>query len=90
MYQEARDSYSHEFDSPFTVYLWDVTLEGGAEAETGDSETFGWYGLVGRNVLCQGDSGYVSRQRFTSVTAAREWFDAVEAQYCESFDTEGE
>jgi hypothetical protein len=90
MYQEARDSYISKFDSPFTAWLWDRTLDGGADAETGDADTFGWYGLMGRNILCQVSTGYVMRERFASATAAREYFDKLETEYCESFDPEGE
>jgi hypothetical protein len=82
MYQEARDSYSHKFDSPFTAWLWDVSMTG-CDAETGDTDTFGWYGLMGRNILCQQSTGYVYRARYASVAEARVEMAILEDRYCE-------
>lgn len=83
MYAEAKESYVHKFDSPFTAWLYDQSGNGCLDDETGSVEWSGWYGRMGRRVLVEDSQGFVSSTRFATETAAQECLDAISAEYAE-------
>jgi hypothetical protein len=82
MFREYRDSYSTKFDSPFTAYLWDLSLSGGSDEESGESDSpTGWFARLGRNIITSYSSGAVYRERFATVDDAVGMFASLDADY---------
>jgi hypothetical protein len=82
MRSEYEQSYSTKFDGPFTAYLYDLTLSGGADEDGGDVESpTGWFARLGRNIVTADSQGFVYRNRFASVSDARVCFAALASEY---------
>jgi hypothetical protein len=46
-----------KFDSMVDSFLWGATMDGGADEELGESEGFGWYGLMVGDILKDAERG---------------------------------
>jgi len=45
----SKDYGPGKFDTYLGAYLWELSLDGGCDEETGDASTVGWYGLFRGN-----------------------------------------
>lgn len=72
----ARD-HSSKFDCPMTAILYDLSGQGCADDECGESEFGGWYALLGRWIIMVDSQGFVYGDRFPSASAARIDFDRI-------------
>jgi hypothetical protein len=88
-----------------TEVLWIVVLEGGADEELGESESFGSYalltGLDGSElggdigdtkaaILSENSQGFVSGEYYDSAEEAREAWEEIESEYDEFMGDEEE
>jgi hypothetical protein len=75
MRKEIAETYSHKFDSPFTAWLYQVSLDG-CDDEFGDVDSpLGcWVGRLGKHILIAAESGYCySIRALKSATADAMW-----------------
>lgn len=68
--------------------LWEITLNGMHDAECGESDTTGWYGLVTKSgvrgaanaIVSEDSQGFVDYETFPSAEAAKKRFKKIEAE----------
>lgn len=61
--------------------IWNLTLEGQSDEETGDIE-WGWYVCrLGRFIVGEDDTGFVSLAEFRTEEGAIAQFNSLDAQY---------
>jgi hypothetical protein len=65
--------------------LYDITLDGGCDAELGDVQDFGWYGLIIEDdkayIVNENNDGFFTYTEYTSMLAARKAWLNIEADY---------
>lgn len=63
MRTQIAETYSHRFDSPFTAWLYQVSMDG-CDDEFGTIDEFGyWVGRLGRHVIIEDSQGFVYSMR---------------------------
>jgi len=89
---EVRDTVSpYKFGgSRRAAAAWLVTLDGGEDEQSGNSEApTGWFARVGRTIVSTDSQGFVYVEKFSTTEAAAEAFASLDAEYAEWDDDEG-
>jgi hypothetical protein len=69
--------------------LWEATLDGWCEEETGDVQVFAWFGRVGRFVCEETGDGFFDVTDHGDEQTAREAFARVADEYAALLDYDG-
>lgn len=68
----------------FTEFLNELHLNGGADEASGSVEApTGWFARLGRHLLYEDSQGFVTRQRFASIDAAKDHYQTLENEFFE-------
>jgi len=75
----TRATAAHKYGGdPMAEYLYDITLNGCADEESGTVESpTGWFARVGRRIVTADNYGFVDQIRYDTVNDARIAFDAT-------------
>lgn len=67
---------SFKFDSRRAAMLYVISLDGGCDCQAGDVENSdGWFGLIGRHILCEDSQSFISVDSFDTPGLAQAEFD---------------
>lgn len=74
--------------------LYEITLDGGPDAELGEVDGFGWYGLIADTgipeaphvIVWEDNNGFFDYRAYESEQEARERWEALEDEYREYCD----
>lgn len=74
----------HKYADAFTEFLSELHMNGGADEASGDViAPTGWFARLGRHILYEDDHGFVSRERFNSIDAAKRHYVSLENEFFE-------
>ena len=75
--------------SPCQVHaerLYQVSLDGGCDEESGDVESYVWFGLIGSDILTNDSQGFVTFRSFDDPQPAKQEYDLIEQEYLSILD----
>ncbi len=82
-----QETAKHKFGGdPMAEYLWEATMDGGQDDDTGEIDWDCWVAKFGKRLLFTDDRGFVwCKRHFTEELAAEE-FDFIASKYGEWLD----